>query len=643
MILAPETCIICLKRKTSPNGSGYETLVKVVTTSSAENIIDICQNGNDYQQAQISCLQTTDVISKEFQFHRSCYREYQRKSNKEKNSNEEDFDDERKECFEILANYVEDAVIKEGEIIRMTSLSNTYKNIQEEKGISAKALKPQLLKARIITRFGKKVTFLKTSSTSAEIILSSSQEDAHSKVNNNKEKVRKAAKLIKEEIKSFKGPFSSWPPQPNEIKSENIVIPELLKTFLEAILAEKGGSKRCQRLAKPIGQDILYTTSNGKIKTVKQLQLGVFCKRKTGSKLMVECLNKLGYSISYYEVNRFETFLAEQQSQNACLFSYVPKNVQPSTFVTFVYDDCDHNPESLSGVTMHCTNGIVIQMKVENASNHSQSATAVAAPATYQRRRSFKPCSDDVIAPYYKAKERSQPPKVQTIDINDNLIGNMLSKLSNFIWVVARMKAVNEGKEQHVPSWTGYFSEVTNEEKSQVHNVHFLPAINQSPTKFDTVQEVLKQVKAKAETIGLKHADLVLDHAIYSKALEVLANPNNRHLQDFINLRMGPFHACCIFMAVVGKRFGGADIKEIIIETNLTGPGSVNAVLGGKHYNRGLRVFKTIYEAMFRLKIESFENWMQENGNYNIVAEFLESRELMKLVEKRTKANMQEV
>ncbi|MEM7298198.1 MAG: hypothetical protein AAF391_08035 [Bacteroidota bacterium] len=95
--------------------------------------------------------------------------------------------------------------------------------------------------------------------------------------------------------------------------------------------------------------------------------------------------------------------------------------------------------------------------------------------------------------------------------------------------------------------------------------------------------------------------------------------------------------------SLVGKRFGAAGLKEMIIEANLTGPGSVNAVLGGKHYNRGLRVFKTIYEALFRLKMEAFENWMQENGNYHIVAEFLESNELMKFVEKRTKVNMQEV
>ena len=127
------------------------------------------------------------------------------------------------------------------------------------------------------------------------------------------------------------------------------------------ILTNGPENKRTSRLVKSIGQDILFNSTKGRVKTIKQLQLGVFTKRKTGSKLLIECLNKLGHSVSYYEVNRFETFLAEQQNDNMCLLSYVPNTVQPSTFVTFVYDNCDHNPETLGGQVMHFTNGIIIQ------------------------------------------------------------------------------------------------------------------------------------------------------------------------------------------------------------------------------------------------------------------------------------------
>ena len=160
---------------------------------------------------------------------------------------------------------------------------------------------------------------------------------------------------------------------------------------------------------------------------------------------------------------------------------------------------------------------------------------------------------------------------------------------------------------------------------------------------MDTVQEVLRQVKAKAESLGLESTDLVFDHAIYAKAVEVLTNPANKDLQSFINLRMGPFHACCIYLVVLGKRIGFAGLREIIVEADLNGPGSVEAVLRGKHYNRALRVMKTVYEALMRLKVEAFENWMHANRKYDVAAEFLESREISELLTKRTQINFQRV
>ena len=61
------------------------------------------------------------------------------------------------------------------------------------------------------------------------------------------------------------------------------------------------------------------------------------------------------------------------------------------------------------------------------------------------------------------------------------------------------------------------------------HNISYHPAINKSPTKMDTVLEVLQQVKVKSG-LALKYADLVMDHAIYSKALELLTNPIHKGL-----------------------------------------------------------------------------------------------------------------
>ena len=110
-------------------------------------------------------------------------------------------------------------------------------------------------------------------------------------------------------------------------------------------------------------------------------------------------------------------------------------------------------------------------------------------------------------------------------------------------------------------------------------------------------------MKAKVEALGLTCTDLVLDHAIYAKASEVLQNPNNTDLKEFINLRMGGFHACRIFLAAIGKRFGSAGLHDLIVDACLSRPESINRILNGKEYNYGIRICKVIFEALQHAKI----------------------------------------
>lgn len=83
---------------------------------------------------------------------------------------------------------------------------------------------------------------------------------------------------------------------------------------------------------------------------------------------------------------------------------------------------------------------------------------------------------------------------------------------------------------------------------------------------------MLVQVKAKANALGFLATDLVFDHVIYMKALEMLHNPKNVELRYFINLQMGCLHAWNVFLAVTGKLFGSAVLKGLIVEAPLAGP-----------------------------------------------------------------------
>ena len=84
---------------------------------------------------------------------------------------------------------------------------------------------------------------------------------------------------------------------------------------------------------------------------------------------------------------------------------------------------------------------------------------------------------------------------------------------------------------------------------------------------------------------------------------------------------MGGFHSCCIVISVTGKRFGAAGLKDIIVEADLIGTGSVDATLKGKHYNRAMRILKTVFESLQRLKLNAFESWLLTTERIQILDE----------------------
>ena len=119
------------------------------------------------------------------------------------------------------------------------------------------------------------------------------------------------------------------------------------------------------------------------------------------------------------------------------------------------------------------------------------------------------------------------------------------------------------------------------------------------------------------------------------KVLELLHNWKNAKLRDFINLRMGGFHACNVFLAVIGKRFGSVGFRDLIVEARLAGPDQFKGTLKGKHYNCVVCISKIVFETLLRLKFESFEKWLEKEGKSDALYNLRTSNEFSKLMEIR--------
>ena len=314
-----------------------------------------------------------------------------------------------------------------------------------------------------------------------------------------------------------------------------------------------------------------------------------------------------------------EAKVVEEQVNNQTNTSLVPTHIHPSIFVTFCLDNCDHNMESIYDITLHGTNNIIRQQldkqQVEATGNNS---TII----SNERRRSFQPIYQE-LQPYIKEKERKNPIPIKQVDTKINQMDGMLSRQEDLLWLLLQYRNKDN---QVIPGWKGFFYEIT-KETADTHIVGYLSTICQSPTKMDVVLEVLKKYKQKSEALNLNETDLVLDHAIYAKAVEIVMNEKFTDLRTLINIRMGGFHAASIFLGVIEKRFKDAGLKDIIIDSRLLGEDQVDQMLKGKEYNNGMRIHFYIAEAISRKKFETFEEWLRNSNKYSAYNDALESAE----------------
>ena len=90
-----------------------------------------------------------------------------------------------------------------------------------------------------------------------------------------------------------------------------------------------------------------------------------------------------------------------------------------------------------------------------------------------------------------------------------------------------------------------------------------------------------------------------------------------------------------IFLAVIGKRFASPGLHDINVEARLLEQKLVNQMLNGKMYNYGIRIFKVIFEALQRVKLDLFQEWLQKEKKSDILSNYLESEVFAELIKKR--------
>ena len=140
--------------------------------------------------------------------------------------------------------------------------------------------------------------------------------------------------------------------------------------------------------------------------------------------------------------------------------------------------------------------------------------------------------------------------------------------------------------------------------------------INAPATELSTVQEILRQSESIRQKLKLEIIAVVMDQALYAKAAEIAWE------QKFnfgnIALMMGNFHIICNLLSIIGKLFRDAGLRDLAVQSGVIAEGSIDIVLDGRQYNRGIRLHKLIYDPMMGLVWTGFVYWADSNSPIDV-------------------------
>ena len=161
-------------------------------------------------------------------------------------------------------------------------------------------------------------------------------------------------------------------------------------------------------------------------------------------------------------------------------------------------------------------------------------------------------------------------------------------------WILSCKENIN----YIVPSWTGFNILIRNEMPILHSNIQYLTSIDSPATEMSTVITVLDCCLKIKEQLRSKYIVCAFDQAIYCKAIELKWRYPDKYKDCIVML--GIFQMIMTYLAIIGKKFSDAGLKDLVVQSDVVTTGSADKSLSGKMYNRSVRAHKLVYEALYR-------------------------------------------
>ena len=134
---------------------------------------------------------------------------------------------------------------------------------------------------------------------------------------------------------------------------------------------------------------------------------------------------------------------------------------------------------------------------------------------------------------------------------------------------------------------------------SHMTTIDYYLVLNCPITEYKAVQECLRYSEEATKEVGQRYTISSFDLGVCMKAYPLVWKNPERYKDHIIMI--GSFHVVCAYLKMVGKKMDGSGLSDVLLEAGLMTSGSVQAVLSGKQYNRGITCHKILLEALERL------------------------------------------
>lgn len=388
--------------------------------------------------------------------------------------------------------------------------------------------------------------------------------------------VKKAAEIIREDIRLKTYEKDSYPSPNNFLKNSVQDVPESLNIFLKTLAGQNSVNEEVDRKLISIAHAIISVLRPRKFVSCILLALAITMKKNFGSKALLTLLNKLGFCASYSEANLFEISAINVDETWQ----------QQKGFRQFVFDNADANIATLDGKnTFHAMGGIECTTPMPmHLFEHDVPKIG-------------RELSADILGTFgnvplqycNKKKNGLHNLTVENISTEQKIIPS----ISDIMWLYGKHYDI-----PNIPGWSGFMQNLTKRESFEVTHVKALPFVNAPPSNLDTINTVLIMAAQKTIQNGQTTTLVTFDQPLYAKARDIVAEASERQepLLSSIIVRLGGFHLLMSFMGGIGYIMAGSGLKELW--STIFAPNSVIHMLGGHAYSRALRAHFLTYLAL---------------------------------------------